>query len=112
MAATTATAASLEQVFSGEVERLRTFYSIELGREDFKDLEEWLKDRLDVRSGNMILEKLKTMSECDIRQLKYDFIQVVKRNRRFKKIQGHGKPLPIGAANPLGESEERDRRIE
>jgi hypothetical protein len=103
---------SWEQFFAAELERLRTFYSIELSKEDFKEAEEWLKDRLDIPSRNMIVEKLKAMSECDLRRLGYEFIQVTKRNRRFKKNPAHGKLLPVGATNPLGESEERDRRIE
>jgi hypothetical protein len=111
MSATTITA-SLEQLFAAEVERLRAFYSIELSKDDFKEVEEWLKDRLEIASSHMISEKLKTMSQCDIRQLRYDFIQVVKRNRRFRKNPARSKLPPIGAANPLGESEERDRRTE
>jgi hypothetical protein len=103
---------SLERLFAAEVERLRVFYSIEVGKDDFKEVEEWLKDRLEVPSSNMIIEKLKAMPECDIRRLRYDFIQVVKRNRRFRKSPANGKLPPIGAANPLGESEERDRGIE
>jgi hypothetical protein len=111
MTATTTTA-SLEKLFTAELDRLKEFYMIELNDEDFREIEEWLKDRLDVRSSNMIAEKLNRMSECDIRRLRYDFIQVVKRSRRFRKSAAHGKPLPVGAANPLGESEERDRRME
>jgi hypothetical protein len=105
-----ATSVSWEQFFAAELSRLRGFYSIELSEEDFREIEEWLKDRLEVHSMNAVAEKMEAMNECDIRQLKYDFVQLVKRNRRFRKSPAHGRQLPVGQTNPLDENEERDRR--
>jgi hypothetical protein len=108
----TVTTESWEQFFAAELDRLRRFYSIELGKQDYKEIEEWLKDRLGLRSGAMISEQLRTLPECDVRQLRYEFIQLVKRNRRFRKPAAHGRTLPEGAADALGEREERDSRTE
>jgi hypothetical protein len=109
---TTLATASWTQFFTAELDRLRGFYSIEFNEEDIREMEGWLKDRLEVRSGTLIAEKLRSMSEREVRQIRYEFVQSAKRNRRFRKSQANTKLQPVGAANPMGESEERDRRIE
>jgi hypothetical protein len=103
---------SWQEFFTAELDRLKQFYYIEANREDLKEAEQWLKDHLELSSEEQIAGKLNTLSPCGTRQLKYDFIQFVKRNRRIKNNLTHNKLPVIGTAHPFDEKEERDGRLE
>jgi hypothetical protein len=101
-----------QEFFAAELDRLKQFYFIEVNGEDLKEARQWLKDRLELVSDEQIVDKLNTLSPCDIRQLKYDFVQFVKRNRRIRNNLTHNKLPIIGTAHPFDEKEERDSRLE
>ena len=103
---------SWQGFFEVELDRLRHFYSIEVSKEEVKDAEQWLRDSLELRPNEQLEDRLKTLSPCDSRQLKYDFVQFIKRNRRIKSNLIHNKSPVIGAAHPFDEKEERDSRLE
>jgi hypothetical protein len=103
---------SWEEFFATELARLKQFYSIEPNREDLKEAEMWLRDYVELGLNERIIDKLNILSPCDARQLKYDFIQFVKRNRRIKNNLTHNKLPVIGTAHPFDEKEERDGRLE
>jgi hypothetical protein len=103
---------SWQEFFTAEVNRLREFYLIEAKEEDFKDAAEWLRDHLELNPSEQIMDKIRNLSPCDIRQLRYDFVQFVKRNRRIKNSQARNKLPAVGATHPFDEREERDRRLE
>jgi hypothetical protein len=101
--------ACLEEFFRAEFVRLRDFYAIHLNQSDIKEIIEWLKDRLEVSSESRILDELKAMPPIELHQLRYDLVQFIKRVRRNKTIEANAKLPPLGAEQPLGEREERDR---
>jgi hypothetical protein len=103
---------SWQEFFKVELNRLREFYLIETNEEDFKEAREWLRDHLELNSSEQIVDKIRSMSPCDSRQLRYDFLQFVKRNRRIKNSQAHNRSTTVGATHPFDEREERDRRLE
>jgi hypothetical protein len=101
-----------QEFFVGELDRLKEFYLIEVNEEELKETEQWLRDLLELSPNQQLVDKLKTLSLCDARQLRYDFIQFVKRNRRIKNNLTHNRPPVIGTAHPFTEKEERDGRLE
>ena len=101
-----------QEFFVAELGRLKEFYFIEVNEEDLKETEHWLRDLFEVSQNQQLGEKLSALSPCDARQLRYDFIQFVKRNRRIKNNLTHNKPPSIGTAHPFDEKEERDGRLE
>jgi hypothetical protein len=103
---------SWQGFFGAELDRLRHFYSIEVSEEEVKEAEQWLRDNLELRSNDQLEDRLKALSPCDARQLRYDFVQFVKRNRRIKSNLTHNRAPVIGTAHPFDEKEERDSRLE
>jgi hypothetical protein len=103
---------SWQEFFVAELDRLREFYFIEANEEDFKEVEHWLRDVLELSPNELLGDKMKMLSPCDARQLRYDFIQFVKRNRRIRNNLTHNRPPVIGTAHPFDEKEERDGRLE
>jgi hypothetical protein len=101
-----------EEFFAGELSRLKDFYLIQISKEDCKEVEEWLRDTLESATVQSCVDKLRVMPTTELRQLRYDLVQLIKRIHRNKTSERLSKVQAVGAADELDERRTRDRKVE